>query len=314
MKKIYNIVTSSDENLIGQIRVLIYSIGVNLYDAEINFYFLHRQIAQERIDLLSHVADRFVNIKFYDITMKDVEKYDYIAKFGGAWAGEAYYPLCIHQYLPEEIDRILYLDAGDVMVLGDIFSFYYSDFEGNVLIASNIRTYHDNEPVIFGEEKDLYNEDSRKKILDSTFNSGSYMLNIEKLRECNLEIDDYVSVANMLVEMSDSSENVYFGDQGFLSACFLGEIKYWGYPECRMLLSTPYNFQLGWYQVFSDDPPFNPAIVHFVGAAKPWKVKYDGFTFSDADAIERQLSQLLPNQRKWYLQWKEYAMRLVEDL
>lgn len=309
MKKRYNIMTSSDGNLIKQIEILMYSISVNLSDAEIDFYYFHRGLNQDKLDGLRTIEDKLENLTLIDIVVDDVESYDYIAKYGGGWAGEAYYSLCVHKYLPESVDRILYLDAGDVIVTDDISPFYDTDFEDNIILASNIRIYSEGKPVVFFDEADIKDENKILRILDSTFNSGSYMINVDKLRKSGLTIDDYVAFTDMFMPLAAVQDKIYFGDQGFLSACFLGDIKYWGYPECDNLISTAYNFMMGWYNVFDKGPSFKPAIVHFVGNVKPWQVRYayELEWFKEKEKI-KEIDELIPGQEKWYYLWQQYAL------
>lgn len=238
MKTKYNIMTSSDGNLFRQIKILLYSIGENLKDADVDFYFFHRGIDVEDI---SNFAAQINNVTFYDAAVKKAEIYDQIAGYGGSWAGEAYYSLCAYRYLPESVDRILYVDAGDVMIVNDKAPFYYDDFKDNLIIASNIREYSkDGQPVIFFNESDIMVEEYRNKILESTFNSGSYMINVKKFRDTQLDEEDYLEMAKYLYHIQGMPDCTYFGDQGFMSACFLGDIRYWHYPEDDVLLCTAY--------------------------------------------------------------------------
>lgn len=314
MKKHYNIMTSSDENLIRQIKILLYSISVNLMDADIDFFFFHRGINEEKIEELDGFGNKLSNISFHGIIVEDVDSYDYIAKYGGGWAGEAYYSLCAHKYLPEEVDRILYLDAGDVIVVDDIAPFYNSEFDNNIIIASNIRSYREGKPVVYFAESDLQDETKILDILDSTFNSGSYLLNIDKLRDTKLSIEDYVGLTNIFLPLAEFKEQIYFGDQGFLSACFLGDIKYWGYPENDNLVSTAYNFMMGWYNIFDKPPAFKPAIIHFVGNVKPWQVEFAyGVKVFKESTKTKKVDDLLHGQAEWYYLWQQYAL-CVEDM
>lgn len=321
LDKHYNIMTSSNDKLLKQIAILLFSINANLGSANVDFYFFHRGIEKDKLFFLQILAKNFDNITLHDVVVEEPEKYDYIAKFGGSWAGEAYYSLCAHQYLPEDVDRILYVDAGDILILDDIAPFYYTDFDGNAIMAANIRRYlpktvadgnntfmNLDEPVIFFDENDLLIEEKRKEIFDSTFNSGSYMINIDRMRDCMLTLDDYVGMAEYFVELSGKRENVYFGDQGFLSTCFLGDIKYWGYPECKSLISTPYNFHMGWYNVYEGEFPCKPSIVHFVGQVKPWNLEYGREIplFKNSEKM-RKIEEIKNRQAQWYEIWYQYA-------
>ena len=49
MKKHYNIMTSTDCNLIKQVEILIYSIGCNIPEAEIDFFIFHRGISMNEL-------------------------------------------------------------------------------------------------------------------------------------------------------------------------------------------------------------------------------------------------------------------------
>jgi lipopolysaccharide biosynthesis glycosyltransferase len=75
-------------------------------------------------------------IDFQEIVMEDTAPFVELAALGGGWAYEAYFSLCCHEYLPADVDRILYIDAGDVIIDGDISDYYFGDFEGKSLIAT----------------------------------------------------------------------------------------------------------------------------------------------------------------------------------
>lgn len=311
MKKKYNIMTSSDGNLFRQVKILMYSIGENLNDADVDFYFFHRGID---IESLRNFAAKIDNISFHDIVVEKAEIYDQIAKYGGSWAGEAYYSLCAHRYLPESVDRILYVDAGDIIIVDDIAPFYDDDFEDNLIITSNIRTYtQDSKPVIFFNEGDILIEDYRKRILDSTFNSGSYMINVKKFRETQLDEEDYLRMADYFCSLEGTEDRIYFGDQGFMSGCFLGDIKYWHYPQEENLLCTAYNFMMGWYN-YINYVPYKPAIIHFVGGVKPWVLKYpyELPLFKDKERTFNY-KNLRTGQGEWYYLWYQYAL-CADDL
>lgn len=193
MDKHYNIMTSCDANLLRQVRILIYSIGVNLPESYVDFYLVHRGIDETALEKLKNTVNRFDNIAFHDIVVNHVDEYDYIASLGGVWAGEAYYSLCIHEQLPESVDRILYVDAGDLLILGDIAPFYNDDFNGNLILAANIKHSFSGESVVY-DNKDLSDPEKFVRILEGTFNSGSYMINIGKLRQIGIGIDFYLDV------------------------------------------------------------------------------------------------------------------------
>lgn len=83
-----------------------------------------------------------------------------------------YYRLLAHKYLPNDIKRILYLDA-DVLCINDLSRLYELDFEGNLYAAAshsgltNVKNVINN--VRLGAESG-----------ESYFNSGVLLMNLGK--------------------------------------------------------------------------------------------------------------------------------------
>ncbi len=310
----YNILTSSDNTLAPQMAVSLTAIAKNLAHAHIDLYLLHSQISPGNIKLLTDLCNGYGNITFHEIIVPDPENYDPLVR-AGRWYRETYYPLCAHQLLPDTIDRILYLDAGDTLVVEDIAPYYNCDFENNFLIVTPQKYKPNGEHFVLYSPDDLLPEKGYLPgILEGIFNSGSYMINLKKMRNAMVDIAYYHDLTEQLrinIKKSDNGEEdpVYFGDQGLLSAAFIGRMKYFGYPQISYVWYNPYNFCIGYYQYVEQKPDYQPAILHFAGVPfKPWKAEYPIFPerFQRNGGDLQSLSKLKPQQVEYYLLWLEY--------
>lgn len=311
LKKHYNIMTSCDEGLLSQVLVLLYSISRNLGDATTDFYFLHRGIPASKMKEHYALCAELKNVVFHEVVVPEAEVYDELASYGGGWAGEAYYSLCAHLLLPESVDRVLYLDAGDTLVLHDIGPYYNGDFEGKSLIATSIRYKSLGNRLVPMEREDL--QDTKEHlpgILRGIFNSGSYVMNLQQMRKDGLTLNDYVYLMDTLKSVyGEDNHKIYWGDQGLLAAAFVGDIKYYGYPEIANLWYMPYNFCVWYYDRMVEKPSYAPAVLHFAGGFKPWKGNYPIFInrFQTSEGLH-EISELKIGQAEHYYLWHEYAI------
>ena len=274
----YNILTSSDNTLVPQIMISLTAIAKNLSHDIIDFYLMHSQITEGNLQLLSALCNGYRNIIFHEIRINDPEIFDPFVRAGN-WYRETYFPLCAHWLLPDTVERILYLDAGDTLILGDIGPYYTTDFEDNFLIVTGERYKVENGIHVGFSSDDINNAGFLPGILKGLFNSGSYMINLKKLRQSGVDIMYYHELTKQLQNRMQRNEDfIYFGDQGLLSAAFIGDVKYYGYFETQDEWYSPYNFCLGYYDHFDQKPDFDPIVLHFAGVPfKPWKADYPVF-------------------------------------
>lgn len=312
----YNIITSCDNNLAPYVLVNIFAISRNLPDDKVDFYILHHRISGANLDMMNKLCDSLDNIVFHEIYIDDVAPYIELARYGGGWAYEAYFPMCAHEYLPEDVTRALYLDAGDTLVLGDISGYYNKGFEGKSLIVTPARfKLVNNEKSVF-ESEDLGNMEYLSGMLRGIFNSGSYVINTKKIREAGLTVNDYIALVNELRKViGNETEQIYYGDQGLISTAFVGDICYSEYPEEKNLWHMPYNFCLWYYDRMSERPGYEPKIVHFAGAAfKPWECNYPiELAIIPLSNKNHSLRNLKIGQVEYYYIWHEYAL-MVERI
>ncbi len=305
-----NIMTSSDERLMPQIEVQIEAMTRNLPGKEIQFFFFHDGRNCESVARLQRFAERCPHLHFFDIVVEQSDQFDILSSYGGSWGGAAYYSLCAYQYLPSSIERIMYLDAGDTLVVDNFDEYYFADFHGRSLLVTpgcfklvddNLRLYN---------KDDLFNPIHGARVLRGLFNSGSYVINLEKSRIVGLTIEDCLEFAKALCSLTGKDRNVYWGDQGLLSALYAGDIYFYGYPEIKNLWHMPYNFCLWYFDRMIQKVDYKPCILHYSGGSfKPWNGKYPIFleSFQERDKL-RSLNELKLGQAEYYYIWHEYAI------
>lgn len=268
-----NIMTSCDDNLAKYTLPQIASIGSNLKNYYIDYYMFHSRISADNIKLIRQYSETFENIQFHEIIIEDVEPYIELAKYGGGWAYEAYFSFCCHEYLPESVDRIWYIDAGDVIIVGDVAEYYFGDFDGCSLFATLNRANTRSGDVIPFTKDDMADIEHLKLIALGAINSGSYVINVAQFRADHLSINDFLYVANVLHERFPDEQVAYRGDQGLLSVAFVGDIKYFDYPRIRDQWYMPYNFGL-WYLHSPIELWYTPKVLHYYGTTfKPWQAR-----------------------------------------
>jgi lipopolysaccharide biosynthesis glycosyltransferase len=272
--QLINIMTSCDDNLAKYILPQIASITANLSAYHVDFYLFHSRIGTDNIRRIGEYSQAFEHFSFHEIVVENTEPFAELAQRGGGWAYEAYFSLCCHEYLPESVDRILYIDAGDIIINGDIAEYYFGDFCGASLIATAARFTEGPQGLVAFRREDIENDERLAGIKRGLLNSGSYVINVTQFRKDRLTIEDFLCVSRFLCERFPDHKPVYFGDQGLISVAFLGDIKYFAYPEIRNLWYMPYNFCL-WFFDRMESPWYTPKILHYAGVNfKPWQARF----------------------------------------
>ena len=172
---------------------------------------------------------------------------------------ETYYRLLAAEYLPPEMERILWLD-GDIIVRKNIGKFYHSPFEENMAIACGYG------PAM----RDLINENACSLGLrhpESYCNAGVMLLN---LPECRKKITK--EKINRLAE-SGKTERYLFPGQDVVNLLFDGKFKVEEYMKYNCMIHCITN------QDDLAEAKINAAVVHFSGEAKPWK--FNDIHFAD---------------------------------
>jgi lipopolysaccharide biosynthesis glycosyltransferase len=326
MSKQYNIMTSCDDKIVRYVPVELMAMAHNLKDAHVDFYLFHSRVSPANIEMLDNFCknlDEGRHITFHEIKVPNPEIYDELATYGGGWCGEAYYHLSAHLLLPESVERVLYLDAADTLIIGDISPYYNYGFNGKSLIVtgSTYRGQGDGNLTPFSESDLSDHENALPVILRGLFNSGSVVFNLAKMRQDERTIADYQYLAQALHGIVGGDKNkVYYGDQGLLAATFVGDIQYYYFTEIQNVFYMPYNFCMWYHSNFIAPPPFETPILHYTGAAfKPWLGKYPIYLkrLQEEEAKLHSLGELKDNQSGYFYLWHEYAImtdRLLEKI
>jgi lipopolysaccharide biosynthesis glycosyltransferase len=311
-----HILTSSDSVLVQHIFTQLKNIKDNLVSRyEVHFWLFHYRIEKKDIAALAAYSEH-LGTHFHEVFVYDFEDYEYLKK--GAeekFPVECYFYFLAHKYLPKDIDRALYIDAGDVIFDGDIEEFYFAPFEGNFIITS----------IAFASHTKLYNFDdmavSEKyaEINSEYINSGAMVINLELMRLWNIDLDFYKNINNYILKnccpfvSAFYKTPIYFtNDQGLFTAAFVGRIKFWGYEKYGYeYLYMPYNFRpyvlednkerLGIPDGAIIDLGYEPHIIHLLGN-KPWQT--DKATYD----------KLLPISRKYLDMFWNAEQAAKEDL
>ena len=280
-----NIMTSCDDNLAIYILPQLASINTNLGMYEVDFYLMHSRVTDGSLKLIRDYAATLDNVTFHELLVTDNGPFEKAATYGDArsqgkryWPHETYYWFYAHLYLPDDMDRVMYIDAGDIVFLGDVGEYYFKDFGGKLFVASpRLMISRNGVPDVYNKG-DIDKIETLKDMLSlGSFCAGVLVLNLAVFREKIKVgyIDDFVE---LLKKVFPGADCIYLGDQGLASAAFAGDIEFFGDVGGVDVWYRPYNFPVGYYyEVAKEDFAYTPKVAHFNASYtdKPWAARFD---------------------------------------
>lgn len=133
--------SSSDSRLIKYLPVTLINLRKVLsHKYNITFYFAYKNngISGDNLKSLQLYAEN-LGINFIPVAV-DYSWLSQIQKFGGVYPEECYYYIIANKILPASVDRILYMDAADILILDDIKDFYFCNFRNKAFCITSALT------------------------------------------------------------------------------------------------------------------------------------------------------------------------------
>ena len=269
----YHILVTLDRNYLKVLSVMLYSLSQSDPEGVYTVYVVNNTLTEEDFASLSALLPRteLVNVQVSEDLLQN-------APVSDRYPTEMYYRLFAARYLPQQLERILYLDP-DLVVLHSLRSLYQIDFDGKLFAAAS------------HIESRTFRELNRRRLHLSEhakyLNSGVMMMNLALLRkESPQTIIDYIQShkATLLLPDQDGRNALYADRTVPLDPMVynLGE----KYLRLKNLHLPPQEkLTLDWVRS-------NTAIVHYYGRNKPWKEHYRGSLGIFYHEWEQQLQQL----------------------
>ena len=270
-----NILVTLDENYIPYCNVMLSSLLNSNPGYQFTVYLLHTRIpeaALAKTQQILYTSGKLVPIQVKDIGLEN-------APTTSRYPQEIYYRIFASRYLPENVDRILYLDP-DLIVNGPLCELYDMPMEEYYFAAaSHIGSFMQkiNEIRLDMEEDSPY------------INSGVMLMNLKRLRE----EQNFGEVFEFIEKRKNT---LILPDQDIISSLYGTKIY--------ALDSFRYNMTERLYRKHAafekelniDWVRKNSNIIHYCGRNKPWKGNYLGkldiFYREAAARLEKQLVEL----------------------
>lgn len=253
-----NLLFAIDKKNIDLLFTSVFSILKNGgYDKYI-IYVFHSDLNQENID---EIIKFYYEIEWHFIEIpKDMFKGFPTVK---RYPEQIYYRLAAPLLLPNDLDRILYLDV-DTIVINSLKELYEMDFESNLFVAStNTREFLTKiNQIRLGMQIDK----------DVPYvNTGVVLMNLNNLR-------NEFKMQDIRMFMESKKKLLYLPDQDILTGLYGNKVKI--IDSLRFNLSDRaivlHNLRLKNEMIDMTWVKDNTVIIHYYGKNKPWKEEYSG--------------------------------------
>lgn len=246
-----------DEAYLPHLEVVLASLFASNPGVRFRIHVLHRSIPQDRLEAF---AARASTLGFEVVSQKVDESLFEDAPTTDRYPEEMYFRLLAGQLLPEELDRVLYIDP-DVLVINPLRPLWETELEGNIFAAAAHASTIGSDTL----------ENVNNVRLDTEgryFNSGVLLMDLEAARR---EIDPD--------EVFDYTREQFLPlvlpDQDVLNALYSERIlevdeMLWNYDARRYssyYLASSGEADVDWVMA-------NTSILHFCGRSKPWSSSY----------------------------------------
>ena len=246
-----NIATALNRKYLEYTAVMLCSLCENNHE-HIDAYILHSELTDKDINTLKNSLSK------YDITiiplMINRSDFDTRLPRNSQWSIETYYRLMLMDILPDNIDRILYLDV-DLIINGSVEEFYHVDFKGDEVIVADDSNGKRSRDTFGSKQAEMF-----KDMLDNGFryfNAGVMLFNVQEIRKTH-NFNTYMKA----VEEWDYAMEA--PDQDILNYVHGYKASYIDYMEYNLFARIAHNQKYTY-----EDVKNNVIIIHFAGD-KPW--------------------------------------------
>ncbi|MBR5598265.1 MAG: hypothetical protein IKW30_12815 [Lachnospiraceae bacterium] len=252
-----NIAVALDRNYVRYTYVMLMSLFENQgKDVQMHIYLLQSELIEKEKHCLENLIQSYGGYVHWlqiepSYFPKECTEY-------ANWPVESFYRLVLPEILPEEIERILYLDV-DIVVNHSLKELYHTEFNGNALCACP-------EPFsgigVFQYRDEMFKEHVREGF--TYFNSGVLLMNLKLLRE-KYGLKAYMEVAQKYDYRLETP------DQDLLNYVHWKDVKFVETVKYNLYARFAHNFGVGYKEAKE-----KVTLVHFL-AGKPWNPKIGHF-------------------------------------
>jgi len=263
-----NLLVTLDSKYIKPLKVMLASMFLNNPAENFSIYLMHSRINDNEIADI----EKFVESYGQKLSVIKIDnQYFQDAPVVFHYTKEMYYRLLAYNFLPAELDRILYLDP-DILVINPVRELYDTGLDGYLYAAA----YH-NVPAV----KEINRIRLHPYKINAYFNSGVLLMNLDLQRKLVDEEAIYDFVEN-------NRSKLIMPDQDIINALYSEQIK--------CLDEKLYNYDVRYYKYYKmmnnecdmDYIIRNTVILHFCGKKKPWNKGYSGQFYSLYKHYEKQ--------------------------
>lgn len=247
-----HIACNIDANFVQHCAVTLVSLFENNKESKFCIHIVAPHLPEQCQHILQELAERYNNeVRFY-FPPEDILSCFSIKKFGKRISMATYYRCMFSSILPEEVEKVLYLDC-DIVILGNISEFWNTDLNG--LGAACIED--------IGKEEDERYERLQYDKSYSYFNAGVLLINLSYWREHKVD-------EQCVHYFQTYPERIIFNDQDLLNVVLYKD---------KVFVPLKWNMQDGFYRYGMDkkatdrkrfkEELLHPVILHYTNK-KPW--------------------------------------------
>ncbi len=254
-----NILVAVNNTYIKQLNILLNSIQKSNIDEKFDIYVLNGNLTKKQIKEINRGLN-LENFCVHDIKI-DEEKISDLPVHEARYPLEIYFRIFAVKYLPQNIDRILYLDA-DTLVINKLNELYDMDFEENYFIATTHvkKILHKFNEIRLGIDRN-----------EPYINTGVLLMNLKELRKT--KTDEKIKEF-----LKKNEKKLILPDQDIISVVYGNKIK--------IVSDLKYNLgdrNLNYYNLNNPKSKIgikwirkNTVIIHYFSRNKPWHKGYVG--------------------------------------
>lgn len=258
MNEPINLLYSINDGYVDQFKVTLYSVVKNASYKDFHVYILQKLLLEKDEEVRTFCETLGVA---YTPVVIDEQAFEN-APTTDRYPETIYYRLLAHDYLPEDLERILYMDA-DILCINDVVPLYQMSLEQKLYAAAS-----------HTEDSDIADAINRLRLGNyeskSYFNSGILLMNLEMIRQT-------VRRSDIMAYIAEKGNLLFLPDQDVLTALYGHEIA--------LIPDEIYNYDTRYFLIYAAKSKAehgltwvidNTVFLHFCGRDKPWKKGYRG--------------------------------------